>query len=197
MLLLLLPGCIAAAEDFKLSDGTVFRQVRVLEVRPDALVLAHDRGTAMADLEKLPRGIRARYGYDPSKAAAYRKREAVARQAAAEEDRRLIAAHEERKQALARAQWEAADAATAPFTGVGETHLFFRVGDTDRAYAAAVTRVGAEIAQAEEARLAAARAPETFWTAPFWRHPIVIILGGLLGGGGRGEGSNSEPRNWR
>src|SRR3954469_4412888 len=107
-LALLLAGSAAFGEDFKLSDGSVLHRVKVVEVRPDALVVAHDKGVTMADLDKLPRAIRERYGYDAAKAASFRERAESARKAVAEENRRLIAAHEERKFALARAQWEAA-----------------------------------------------------------------------------------------
>ena len=129
--MLLLPAGIAAAEDFKLSDGTILRGARVLEVRPDALVVAHDKGVALADLEKLPREIRARYGYDPRKAAAYREHDATARRTTAAENRRLIAAHEERKQALARAQWEA-DTAQASSASSGEIRFSSRESAADR-----------------------------------------------------------------
>src|SRR5215217_921898 len=94
-LAVLLTGPAAFGEDFKLSDGTVLHRVRVVEVRPDALVVAHDRGFAMADLDKFPRAIRERYGYDAGKAARFRESEERTRKAAAEENPRLIAAHEE------------------------------------------------------------------------------------------------------
>ena len=195
--LLLLPPRFGSAEDFKLSDGTVFRRAQVLEVRPDALVLTHDGGIAMADFAKLPAATRRRYGYDPGKAAAYRIRENAKERAEAEENLRLITAHEERKQALARARWEAAETATETFSGFGETHLSLQVGNGDHAYAAAITRLGTEIAQVEESRIVAERRSTTFWGAPFWKHPIVVFLGSLLGSGGKGDGSHTEPRNWR
>jgi hypothetical protein len=188
-LVLLMAGSVAFGEDFKLSDGTTLRGVRVLEVRPDALVVAHDKGVAMADLDKLPRAIRTRYNYDPKKAASYRERDLTARRTAAEENRRLIAAHDERKRAVARAEWEAATAEGAPGANGGELRFTPRESTGDRAF---VAEVGRQVDQAEEARRAA-NAPVTFWTAPFWK-----VLKAVLGSGGaRDSESNSEPRNWR
>lgn len=188
------------AEDFKLSDGTVFRHVRVVEVRPDVLVLAHDGGMAMANLAKLPKTIRARYGYDPAKAAAFREREAIAREARLAEDRRLVAAHEERRMELARQRMEASGALETPGPAFGEMHFSYGVTVAPRSHASAEAFIGAEIERHEELRVGAARAPDTFWTADFWKHPVVKIVGSLLGaGGGAGgrERSASEPRNWR
>jgi hypothetical protein len=196
-LLLLLPG-LGAAEDFRLTDGTVFRGARVLEARPDALVLLHDRGIAIADLEKLPRIVRVRFGYDRRKAAAYRARDAVKRKTEADEKRRLITAYEEHQQERARALSGAPEVAMEKAArGDDEMHLAFRMTHLDRNFAAAVTYIAADIAQKAEARRTEARTSQTFWGAPFWKNPIVAILCGLLGSGARSDRSNSEPRNWR
>jgi len=193
-----LAASFVSAEDFKLSDGTIFRHVRVVEVRPDALVFSHDRGMAMAELEKLPKAIRARYGYDARKAAVYRLRETMRRRAETEENQRLIAAHANRVRELTRAHSDAADVDTAAVPEDRETNLSLRFGESDRAYATAVSHLETKIAQAEEARTTEIKTAQTFWGAPFWKHPLVIFLCGLLGGGGAGQdGSNSEPRNWR
>jgi len=189
-LFLLLAGSVALGEDFKLSDGTTLRGVRVLEVRPDALVVAHDKGVAMADLEKLPKTVRTRYGYDPRKAASFRERDLTARRTVAEENSRLIAAHDERKRAVARAEWEASTAEGAPAANGGEIRFTPRESTSDRAY---VAEVGRQVDQAQEARRAA-NAPVTFWTAPFW-NVLKAVLGS--GSGARDTESNSEPRNWR
>ena len=196
--MLALPACLAGAEDFKLSDGTVFRHVRVVEVRPDALVLMHDGGMAIANLAKFPKAIRTRYGYEPGKAAAFREREAIAREARLVEDRRLVAAHEQRRMELARQRMEASAALETPGPAFGETHFSYGVTVAPRSPASAEAFIAAEIEHHEELRMAAARAPDTFWTADFWKHPAVKIIGSLLGaGGGGGERSASEPRNWR
>ena len=187
-LVLLLTGDVAFGEDLKLSDGTVLHEVRVLEVRPDALVVAHDKGVAMADLDKLPRATRARYGYDSRKAASFRERDLTARRTVAEENRRLIAAHDERKRAIARAEFEAATDETSAANS-GELRFSPRESTSNRALTA---EVGRQVDQAEEARRTA-NAPVTFWTAPFWK-----VLQAILGkGGARDSESTSEPRNWR
>jgi hypothetical protein len=181
--------CVANAEDLKLTDGSVLRQVRVVEVRPDALVVAHQNGIAMANFEKLPKAVRTHYGLDARKATAYREREAAARQSVAEENRRLVAEYEQRKIALARARMGAGDAA------LNQSGLTYRQGG-DRSYDNAVEYVEKEIARAEEQRIEEARKADTFWTAPFWKNPIVKLLGAFFSGGGAGGGFNSEPRNW-
>ena len=198
-LVLSLPACVARAEDFKLSDGTVFRHARVVEVRPDVLVLVHDGGVAMANLAKLPKAIRTRYGYKPAKAAAFREREAIAREAKLAEDRRLVAAHELRRMELARQRMEVSGVLETTGPALGDTHFSYGDPAAARSHASAEALIGAEIERHEESRVAAARAPDTFWTADFWKHPVVQIIGGLLGAGGRasGERSASEPRNWR
>jgi hypothetical protein len=198
LVLLLLAGGMASAEDFKLSDGTVLRGVRVKEVRPDALVVEHEKGVAMAELEKLPRAVRVRYSYDARKAATFRKQEAEVRRATAEENRRLVAAHERRKREINQAEWEAPDAAGAPSGTGGEIRFAPRLSASERAFSAGVAGIGREIAKAEEARIEA-DAPVTFWTAPFWKSPVMRVLGALLGGagGGRSEPFHSEPRNWQ
>jgi len=197
LLLFLLLQLGAAAENLKLIDGTTFRDVRILEVRPDALIVWHRDGVAMAEFEKLPKPTRARYGFDARKAAAFRKHDAATRRAVAEENRRLIAAYEKRKEEIIRSRIGAGDAQLSSFAGFRESELTYRPGAADRAYETAVAYLSEEIAQAEEARIAEARKPDTFWNAPFWRNPVVTFIGSLLGGGERGGGFNSEPRGWR
>jgi hypothetical protein len=110
----------------------------------------------------------------------------------------LLAAHKQRKMDLARLQMETSKVASAPGTAPEEAQFSYRASVADQSYASAVARVGAEIARHEELRIAAARTPETFWTADFWQHPLVQFLGSLLGGGSSSSApSETEPRNWR
>lgn len=201
VLLWLLSACVASAEDFKTNDGTVYRQVHVVEVRPDALIFTYEKGMAMADFAKLPKSIRSRYHYDPAKAAAYRERDAASRQAIAEEDSRLLVAREERKMELSRLQMEASEATATPGEGFGEMSFSYQANAADRAYASAIAQIAGKIAQTEELRRAAASEPKTFWTADFWQNPVLrflgIVMGGLGGEGVGGSGSASEPRGWR
>jgi hypothetical protein len=199
-LVLSLPECIACAEDFKLSDGTVFRQVRVLEVRPDALILSHEKGVAMADLDKLPKAIRSRYHYDPAKAAAYREREAATRQAVAEENRRLVVTREERQMELSRMQFEGIEGTGTPGEAVAEMSFSYRASAAERAHAAAISRIAGEIGETEQMRNSALRQPLTFWNSDFWNNPVMKFLGMVLGGSnasGEDSRSPSEPRGWR
>ena len=196
-LLLLLPLGAAYADDLKLSNGTVFREVRVVEVRPDALVFTHKGGMAMADLEKLPPAVRARYGYDARRATEYRERETAKRQAAAAEATRLVAADEERKMAQARARFESSAATDGGRKGdLGELSFTPGLSAADKISAAAAASVGEQIERVTAEREATAREETTFWGSPFWKHPVVRFLGGILGGGKGGERDSSEPRNW-
>jgi len=197
LLLFVSIGVTASGEDLRLSDGRNLKNVRIVEVRPDALIVWHRDGVLMADFEKLPKPIRARYGYEPQKAAAFRKEKAAERQATAEENRQLLAAYQKRKVAAIQARLESGTAEASNFAGLNESELTYRPGAADRAYDNAVAYVSEEIAKAEEARIIEARKPDTFWNAPFWKYPIVQFLGSLLGGGGSGGGFNSEPRGWR
>jgi hypothetical protein len=195
---LVLPLGLAHAEDLKLTNGTVFREVKVVEVRPDALIFKHKGGMAMADLEKLPPATRTRYGYDARRASDYRERETAKRQAEATEAVRLVAADEERKMAQARARFESAAGASGGRDGdLGELSFSPGVGAADRISAATAASVGAQIERVTAAREEAARAELTFWGSPMWKHPIVQILGGLLGAGKSGDRESTEPRSWR
>lgn len=201
VLLLLSLQLLAAAEDLKLSDGRKFRDARVLEVRPDALIVGHRDGIVLAEFEKLPKKIRARYGYNPREATAFRKREAETRRKDAEENQRLVAAYEQRKGEAIRAQMESGSSEGSTFAGFDESELTYRPGAAERAFDNAVTHISREIGRAEEARIAEKREPDTFWNPPFWKNPVVTFIGSLLGGGGggneRGGGFSSEPRGWR
>jgi hypothetical protein len=199
--LLLISGAVATAEDLRLANGRTFREVRVVTVRPDALVIAHRDGMVLADYEELPKAVRARYGFDSRKAKAFREQEVAARKVAAEENRRLIAEYERRKLALVQKRIASDDPDASTFAGFGESQLTYRPGGAERAYDTAVSQISEEIARIEEARIAEARKPDTFWNAPFWKNPVVTFIGSLLGAGGggheRGFGFNSEPRGWR
>jgi hypothetical protein len=193
-------GGLATAEDLKLSDGRTFREVRIVEVRPDGLIVAHRNGVVMADYEKLPKATRAQYAFNPQKASAFRKAEAQSRQAIDEENRRLVAEYEKRKEALIRARIEGGDRRGSSFAGLQGSQLNYQPGAADRSFEAGVTYVSEEIARREEQRIREAQKPETFWDSPFWKSPVVTFIGSLFGAGGGGHepgfGFNSEPRGW-
>jgi hypothetical protein len=200
-ILLLNLGVLAVAEDLKLTDGRAFRDVRIVEVRPDGLIVAHRNGVVMADFEKLPKAMRTRYALDSQKASAFRESEAQARRATEVENRRLVAEYEQRKEQLIRARIEGGDRHASSFAGFRESQLTYQPGAADRAFDAGVAYVSEEIAKREEERIREAQKPETFWDRPFWKSPVVTFIGSLFGAGGggheRGFGFNSEPRGWR
>jgi hypothetical protein len=185
----------AYGDDLKLKDGLLYREVQVVEARPDALIVKHKSGMVMVAFDQLPPAIRKRYRYDPTKASEYRAQAEAAQKATEEANRRLLAAHEQRKFALATAQTKAALANTS---GAG---LVYNASAANRPFQRAVEEVGAEIerAQIQAAREAEERSGDTFLTAPFWQHPMVQFIGGLFGGGIKIplDPFFSEPRNWR
>jgi hypothetical protein len=194
-------GEVATAEDLKLTDGRNFHQVRIVEVRPDALIVAHRDGIVVADYEKLPKAMRSRYALDAQKASAFREAEAQSRRANEEENRRLVAEYEQRKETLIRARIEGGDRRASTFAGLHKSELTYQPGAADRAFEAGVAYASEEIAKREEQRIREAQKPETFWDLPFWKSPVVTFIGSLFGasshGAERGFGFNSEPRGWR
>jgi hypothetical protein len=63
------PG-ILLAEDWKTTDGTVYKDVRVVRVEDDAITIIYKDGGALVPLAKLPHDLQDRYDYDPAKAKA-------------------------------------------------------------------------------------------------------------------------------
>lgn len=68
---LLLAAAIANAEDFKLIDGTEYKNVRISRVEPDGVVLITNSGIVKLYFTELPKEIQERYHYDTQKAAAF------------------------------------------------------------------------------------------------------------------------------
>jgi hypothetical protein len=199
-ILLLNSGVLTKAEDLKLTDGRKFRDVRVLKIRPDGLIVAHRNGVVMADFEKLPKAMRTQYSLDSQKASAFREAEAQSRRATEGENRRLAAEYERRKEQLIRARIEGGDRRASNFAGFRNSELTYQPGAADRAFEAGVAYASEEIARREEERIREAQKPETFWDSPFWKNPVVTFIGSLFGAGRGGHepgfGFNSEPRGW-
>ncbi len=199
--LILGSGGVTRAEDLKLTDGRKFRDVRVIEVRPDALIVAHRDGIVMADVEKLPKAVQTRYSLDSQKASAFREAEAQSRKATEAENRRLLVENEQRKERLIRARMEGGDRRASDFAGFQKSELTYRPGASDRAFEAGVAYASEEIAKREEQRIQESRKPESIFDSPFWKNPVVTFIGSLFGAGSgghqRGFGFNSEPRNWQ
>jgi hypothetical protein len=58
----------AFAEDWKTLDGTIYRDVKVLQVEDDAVTIIYKDGGALVPLAKLPTTLQKKFDYDPVKA---------------------------------------------------------------------------------------------------------------------------------
>jgi len=67
--LALLPTALLA-EDWKTTDGMVYKDVRVIRVEADAITIIYRDGGALVPLFKLPHDLQDRFDYDPVKAKA-------------------------------------------------------------------------------------------------------------------------------
>jgi hypothetical protein len=56
------------AEDWTTTDGTNYKNVRVIRVEDDAITILYKDGGALVPLFKLPPPLQKRYDYDPAKA---------------------------------------------------------------------------------------------------------------------------------
>ena len=72
---------LAAAQDppaklFTLTTtaGRTYSGATITKVEPDGLRVTHESGTAKIPFEKLPEELRIKYGYDPAKAAEFKKK---------------------------------------------------------------------------------------------------------------------------
>ena len=58
------------AEDWKTTDGIVYKDVKVIKVEDDAVTIFYADGGARVDLVNLPPDLQKRFNYDPVKAKA-------------------------------------------------------------------------------------------------------------------------------
>lgn len=65
------------AEDFTLMDGKVLKNAKVTRVEPDGLRIMHADGISKVPHESLPADLQAKYNFDATKAAAFRKQSAA------------------------------------------------------------------------------------------------------------------------
>src|SRR5437870_177476 len=79
---------LARADDFKTIDGKEYKNVTVSRVEPDGIMVISNSGIVKLYFRELPKDVQQRFGYDPSKAAAYSSENAAQqdaiRQAASE-----------------------------------------------------------------------------------------------------------------
>jgi len=63
-------GTLLRADDWKTTDGIIYKDVKVMRVQDDALTIIYADGGALVPLAKLPPEVQKKYGYDPVKAKA-------------------------------------------------------------------------------------------------------------------------------
>lgn len=165
----ILPAAGLLAEDLRSSDGAVYHNIKEVKAEPDGLVFVYDKGIAKVDFERLSPEMQRRFGYDPKKATAYRAHQV----AAVRENQQIVRVHEEKELERIRKMVE---------SGASGDELVYGGGLGPRNTARYARQVQREMDTKQEAAVAAAREPRTFWNAPFWQSPVVQILGGILRG---------------
>jgi hypothetical protein len=168
------------ADDIRQIDGTTYHRARVTQVDPDGIVILHEKGTVKIEFAKLPPEMRERYGYDERKAGIFRRQQASRATDLAEEDQRVLKAHEERE--LARIQKQMENGAS------GDELIYGSKGGAGGAAAAFRKSMEAH----EEARIAKEREPVTFWNSP---QPVARVLRTVLKGFCGGGGDGGDTRN--
>ena len=95
-------------------DGQVLRNARIEHVDPDGITYRHNTGDTKIAFEDLPESVRRANGFDPKRAADFRRQEAEK----AEADRRMVADSEaRRREAIAKRAAEMAAVAKTTETG--------------------------------------------------------------------------------
>ncbi len=84
-LVFLLAAASLYADDFKLTTGAEYKNVKISRVEPDGIVVATDYGVMKLFFAELPKEVQEKYHYDPKAAEAFRFRLDAARDAAKEE----------------------------------------------------------------------------------------------------------------
>src|SRR5436190_18111678 len=69
--LILCFASVALAEDFKAIDGKEYKNVKVIRVEPDGIVLISKSGISKVYFTELPKEVQDRFNYDATEAAAY------------------------------------------------------------------------------------------------------------------------------
>lgn len=175
ILAVILPATGVFAEDLRTTDGTVYHRLKEVKAEPDGLVFVYDKGMAKVDFESLSPETQRRFGYDKQKAAAFRAHELAVVQG----NQQIVREHEEQQLARIRKMME---------SGASANELIYSgsvARGTEARYAQQVQR---QMLAKEEAAIAAARQPRTFWNAPFWQSPVVQVIGSIFNGS-RSHGS--------
>ncbi len=167
----ILPAAGLLAEDLHSSDGTVYHNIKEVKAEPDGLVFVYDKGMAKVDFERLSPELQRRFGYDQQKAAAYRSQQV----ATVQENQQIVRVHEEEELARIRKMVE---------SGASGDELIYSGGLGPGTAARYSRQVQREMEAKQEAAVAVARQPRTFWNAPFWQSPVAKFVGSIFGGGG-------------
>jgi hypothetical protein len=69
--LILCSASVALADDFKAIDGKEYKNVKVIRVEPDGIVLVSKSGISKVYFTELPKEIQDRFHYEAVQAAAY------------------------------------------------------------------------------------------------------------------------------
>src|SRR5437868_5805383 len=85
---------IVGADDFKLTNGTEYKDAKISRVEPDGIVVVTKTGIIKLFFVELAKGVQEKYHYDPKKAEEFRFRLDAAKDAAAEE----VAVEKQRQQ---------------------------------------------------------------------------------------------------
>ncbi|MGB9474080.1 MAG: hypothetical protein WCE87_03310 [Candidatus Udaeobacter sp.] len=67
----------ALADDFRTTDGKVYKDAIVNRVEPDGVVVKTKSGISKLYFAELPKDVQERFGYDPQKASAYSAEQAA------------------------------------------------------------------------------------------------------------------------
>ena len=147
-LLLAAGAATARAQELVVSrDGQVLRNARIEHVDPDGITYRHNAGDTKLAFEDLPESVRRANGFDPKRAADFRRQQVEK----AEADRRVVAESEVRhRETLAKRAAELAAAATAATTA--ETGFTYAPGTGATGADAATTRAAAASVAAQMER---------------------------------------------
>lgn len=175
-------------------DGRVLRNARVEHVDPDGIAYRHNLGDTKVAFEDLSENIRRAYGYDPKKAADFRRQQ----QEQAEAERRLVAESEARhREALAKRAAELANAAAA--VAANKDGFTYAPGAQGDPAGEVARRAAASVAaQAEQWERVRARLNDNSLLGnPLWEKSpvgsVVNILDRRIGEIGNGEDAFFTP----
>ena len=91
-----LSASLALADDFKTINGKEYKNATVSRVEPDGIVIKSKSGIAKIFFVELPKEVQARFGHDPAKIEAEKRRRKSAEEKRIEEEKAAEREREER-----------------------------------------------------------------------------------------------------